>query len=560
MIAFFVLLVLLNCTHGLINSANSLLRSKVEHRVPSNGHCVGRSFRWTAPLNLVPRGDQSPRSTSFLLNFGVVFVFLPLSAELFPFLLSKVTDFSVEPLERQRYILELLLLKRVFLYSTAIAGVDWMAKRSLSDGTVGLGQRLAGLNEEMLDFSSFGEEEEGGLSEGPGNLGRDFNEQAAPLIAELDDMEGQQKALALPILVALSLLASFAGLQVSQQITTWLQAQTTLSEATRQQVLDSAIIQALSQFLSALATVGVCTVFSKAEIKKLLEDTVSSSERAFGRPLMINNIGGNATLIAVACSLIAVINPPITQLLPPSAYWRGNGLWPIGNAVNLLVGVTISRAFQLPSLPIVLTALSALVAYDVIFVLGTQALTDGGQSIMEAVAMAKLQASSSAVSDAASAVAASASGASTDAGVILSTPAPAPAPAAPVEWVSKAMGTFWRPGLLQVNLNGKVSDALGLGDVIFPSLLAGWALRYDNRAKEYTGEGEGSGGGGGSSIYSSALGGYALGCLLCELFQTGAGQPALLYVVPAMVGVMAATNIDLILDEGTRKELLDFEG
>ena len=111
-----------------------------------------------------------------------------------------------------------------------------------------------------------------------------------------------------------------------------------------------------------------------------------------------------------------------------------------------------------------------------------------------------------------------------------------------------------------MNLNGKVSDALGLGDVIFPSLLAGWALRYDNRAKEYTGEGEGSGGGGGSSIYSSALGGYALGCLLCELFQTGAGQPALLYVVPAMVGVMAATNIDLILDEGTRKELLDFEG
>jgi hypothetical protein len=36
-------------------------------------------------------------------------------------------------------------------------------------------------------------------------------------------------------------------------------------------------------------------------------------------------------------------------------------------------------------------------------------------------------------------------------------------------------------------------------------------------------------------IYRAAIFGYAVGCFLCEIFQTGSGQPALLFILPAMV-------------------------
>ena len=36
-----------------------------------------------------------------------------------------------------------------------------------------------------------------------------------------------------------------------------------------------------------------------------------------------------------------------------------------------------------------------------------------------------------------------------------------------------------RTGLFQVVVGGKVSDVLGLADVVFPAMLAGWSVRYD---------------------------------------------------------------------------------
>ena len=36
------------------------------------------------------------------------------------------------------------------------------------------------------------------------------------------------------------------------------------------------------------------------------------------------------------------------------------------------------------------------------------------------------------------------------------------------------------------------------------------------------------------SLFSSSMLGYGIGSLLCEIFQTGQGQPALLYIVPSM--------------------------
>jgi hypothetical protein len=465
-------------------------------------------------------------------------------AELFPSLLSKVTDFTVEPLDRQGYILGLLLLKRVYLYAAALVGVDWMAKRSLTDGHVGLGEKLANLNEEIFDgipmLSS--------NTTSSRNLGSEFNAQSAPLLSQLDDMEGGQKAIALPVLVALSLLASFAGLQLSQLATTRFLQQEQASSLSLPLLLG----QEVPQLLSLVATVAVVTLFSKAEIARLLRGNTAKINCSDGGGSMLST---TATGVAATVSVLATLSPVFVKLLPHSPYWSGLGLWPLGNAANLLVGATISRAFQLPTLSVVLSALCALVAYDVFFVFGTQStlLTDGGQSIMEAVALAKVQSGGDV----------SAAGAGAGAAAVLSsTSAGAPVAAAATAAVASlgdALGSLWRPGLLQVNLNGKTSDALGLGDVIFPSLLAGWALRYDRRSSTAAVNADTSTGGEGG-VYNSALGGYALGCLLCELFQTGAGQPALLYVVPAMVATMASANFALLVDEESRNELFEFEG
>jgi hypothetical protein len=73
-------------------------------------------------------------------------------------------------------------------------------------------------------------------------------------------------------------------------------------------------------------------------------------------------------------------------------------------------------------------------------------------------------------------------------------------------------------------VGGRVSDALGLADVIFPALLAGWALRFDALRAGSVG------------LYPASLGGFVIGCVALELLQTGqGGQPALLYLVPAML-------------------------
>lgn len=178
-------------------------------------------------------------------------------------------------------------------------------------------------------------------------------------------------------------------------------------------------------------------------------------------------------------------------------------------------------------------------------------------------------------------------------------------------------GGLWQAGLLEVVVNGKVeqtrlstclfplsshgppscvafsdgaadavactqvTDALGLGDVVFPSMLAGWALREDGKAARAQAEerGEVAGEMPKSGLYSKAtMGGYAFGCFLCEVraarafrasglpllwhitphglfwpafssrhacltrdassrkfFNSGGGQPALLFLIPPML-------------------------
>ena len=88
--------------------------------------------------------------------------------------------------------------------------------------------------------------------------------------------------------------------------------------------------------------------------------------------------------------------------------------------------------------------------------------------------------------------------------------------------------SLWQPGLLEVRLRGRVTDLLGLGDAVFPSLLSTFALRFDSSRFDDTDI---------PYYFAASVAGYGVGCVACE-FAPGIGSsglPALLFIVPSML-------------------------
>lgn len=421
--------------------------------------------------NIQPEFDKkSPEPSSIIdisPNYAMVFAILPAASTIFPMLLSHITDFTVAPIDRQGFILQLLLFKRVYLYSLALVALDWCSKRSLDMAELPLGSRMLSINQEM--FSQLG------------NNSATFIEMEqsanAPLYESLNKIESSQQAAALPVLLFVSLAASFGFITIFSQLA----SSTSGPES-------SAFALSLRDGFTALTNGAVAFLFSKAELQR---------------------IKGLDTRLPIAAALLLAS----LSLAEPT----GGNLWPLQNCVNVLIAVTASRAVTLPKLRYVLLALAGLAVYDVVSVVGTTQFTDNGQSIMEAVARAK-------------------------AGLTSSAGSAAPTQGSGLaEMVATSAQTMWRPGLLQVVVGGRVSDVLGLADVIFPALLSGWALRFDHQSRQSAGTDDN---GASPSYYSAALAGFAVGCILCELLQTGAGgQPALLYLVPSMVTAVLAVGV-----------------
>ena len=114
---------------------------------------------------------------------------------------------------------------------------------------------------------------------------------------------------------------------------------------------------------------------------------------------------------------------------------------------------------------------------------------------------------------------------------------------------SGAGSQLWQPGLLTVLLQGRPTDALGLGDIVGPSILAGWAHRFDVKLEqrqqkddfvEGTASGSGdagdrSGKGSDGGYLAVALSGYAIGCVLLEVAPPELTRAALLFLAPPML-------------------------
>uniref|UniRef100_A0A7C8Z1X1 Uncharacterized protein n=1 Tax=Opuntia streptacantha TaxID=393608 RepID=A0A7C8Z1X1_OPUST len=86
---------------------------------------------------------------------------------------------------------------------------------------------------------------------------------------------------------------------------------------------------------------------------------------------------------------------------------------------------------------------------------------------------------------------------------------------------------------------------LGLGDIVIPGIFVALALRFDvSRGKE-------------SQYFKSAFCGYTVGLVLTIIVMNWfqAAQPALLYIVPAVIGFLAAH----VIWNGDVKPLLEFD-
>lgn len=238
--------------------------------------------------------------------------------------------------------------------------------------------------------------------------------------------------------------------------------------------------------VSALSNAGICLLFTRTEF---LEALKTFRARVLGSQEPPSD-GAQDPLSGLALGLSALAVGG--SYLGPQQF-----VWPLRNVVNSCLAITVARAVQLPRLSFVVAALGGLMLYDGVGVNGPLlALPAGaetvGPSVMEQVARAKLGGAG-----------------------------------------------WWQPGLLSVVIGGKTTDALGLADTVFPALMAGWAMRQDQKEAGAQDPGALPRALGYSR---AALGGYAVGCFGMEVFQGGGGgQAALLYIVPCMFGAVAAT-------------------
>mmetsp|Transcript_46822 Transcript_46822/g.99404 ORF Transcript_46822/g.99404 Transcript_46822/m.99404 type:complete len:309 (+) Transcript_46822:1-927(+) len=262
----------------------------------------------------------------------------------------------------------------------------------------------------------------------------------------------------------------------------------------------------------------------------------SSSESTTASKLFCT---GNVLALAyVAFAYVAKIHPTLslgeTKL----------DLWPLQNGVNIALATAVSRALspffiakaspsstasdatssaKSKSILTVALALLGLTLFDAVSTFGTVAnaasavdATDVAQqsmSVMETVARSRLADSSS---------------------------TGATSPSAYV----------WQPGLLEIILghdSSKATEALGVGDVVFPSVLVAWAFAADDVDSSDAGAEADPGESGGYSYAAASVAGYLLGSLATELvgsfslLGTRSGLPALVFLVPSMLGVVTAT-------------------
>ncbi len=399
-------------------------------------------------------------------------------------------------------LLSVLVAKRSFIYILAIIATSYAGWRASTSTALPAGESLDALNRELL----CGESSASMKEEESKNERRDD-----AIFASLDEREdvGKNLAVALPFFLATALTISYV-LVAGDQTSVSLNSNINMFDAKE-------IFNAFSSF----SNFAICLLFAAAEYRSSSYPNDEDNKDTIRKAFNVLNLVAFGTVMA-------------SFLLPLSL------AWPFQNSINIAIAVTVTRALapfingEGKSIQNIALALVGLSVYDVFSVFGTNLI-----SIQSAVAAVDTLNMPSVVDTASL---------STFGGIIDdSTSLITAADSSVMETVarSKLQGP-WRPGLLEMVLVGRVSDAIGLGDIVFPACLVSWGFAFD------------------VSYAIAAIVGYVLGSFLTEVASTlgpqelvGQGLPALLFITPAMLTCVTLLgkqrgDHDLIWGEDTK--------
>ncbi|OEU07563.1 hypothetical protein FRACYDRAFT_250986 [Fragilariopsis cylindrus CCMP1102] len=534
-------------THGCTASSSSPF---------SSTSTIRTRMMTTTSLNLSTDDDDDEIENSNLISsintiFGKFFSFSSLMAlwlPLFaiwgiPALVDHARSFPPNSPQQFQAVTILIVSNRIYLYSLAVTIVGLAAIRGSKFDPPSLGQRLTSVTEELLVFdrplqvvldnnNKEGEEEEEVVIEGDESVQEASKTLLSPpslpspsyiqkmvddsgLEENLDNVNTETQAILLPVLVSGLLAASVLSLPIWEDgINLFGSASSTTTDNNelflqlKKAIAD--IIPVVSQGWNAL----LLALFTRAEIRRI-------GYELFG--LEITNIDEaidgdlEKSRNTVQIILEIVIAISITGY---GAYYLQ--YWPACNFVNMSIAILVARAIQLNTFQSIVGALTLLTIYDgasVFLIPAANAFVDSSSSSSSIVGVDSSLLLSSTSSSSNTLIADASASASAMGSVA----------------IQKLTSTSFQPGLLVAKLDGdKITGALGLGDAVFPSILATFLKRFDNEQQTLSTSKSTSTS---LSLFVVSLVGYIIGCMLCEFAPTisTGGLPALVFILPSML-------------------------
>jgi hypothetical protein len=440
--------------------------------------------------------------------------------------------------ESMQSLLILLVSKRVALYFVATCATLYAGYKAsiticeICNGNLsGPGQALDNLNSEVLKGESFvvtttANSKDDDVTMKSVDL-KNENENENLFATLVDDNPQSTKvgsaiALILPLLLGASLALSYMLISFFNDGGGGASISTSIGEEYW------AAIQGLLPYLSSLPSMVLCLFFVATEFRSVSNNKASADSSS---PLLCaENV---AALLYVTGAYIAKVYPTISI-----GEWNLD-LSPLQNGVNIAFGATVVRALAPFFIPSNSNNSTSLDSATTSISIRTMALALIGVTMFDGISVFGTVANAASIDTAVATV------------------------AAPTTSVMEKVATYklesssaqlWNPGLLSVivghSQNAKITEALGLGDVVFPACLVAWSCFADNVMTQtpaaIDNESVGLPKGNRISYTSATTAGYVIGSAATEivgsfsLLGSGRGLPALIFLIPAMLLTVTA--------------------
>lgn len=432
-------------------------------------------------------------------------------------------------------LLVLLLSKRVALYFLATMATLYAGWRaSVTIGMIeggylgGPGMALDYLNREVLKgektFAIVGtaadDDENVGLSSDKDEKqGSDDDDEK--LFATLVDDSAQSTNVGSAIALILPLLLG-ASLALSYSLISFFKDGSSDGSSLPSSIIGDEYwnaIQGMLPYLTSIPSMALCILFVATEFRSVSTKASSTNTTPL---LRAENI---AALLYVAGAYIAKIYPTVTI-----GEWNLD-LAPLQNGVNIAFAATVVRALSpfLISYTSTLDSSSTATSPTVPSIsIRTMALALIGVTLFDGISVFGTVANAATIDT-----------------VV--------APTSVMETVAtyKADAQLWNPGLLSVvvghSQKARITEALGLGDVVFPACLVAWSFYVDSLS-ETTDDSDVDEMPKKQISYTTATtAGYVIGSAATEIVGTfsllggGRGLPALIFLIPSML--LAVTTV-----------------